>query len=366
VIRLTASQVVTPYGVLRPGAIEIEDDRITLVERGPRHVPDLTLVPGFVDLQVNGIGAIDVAAADGPDWDDLDARLLAQGVTAWCPTLVTAPLDRYAAPLARIAAAAERPGTRPAILGAHLEGPFLGGAPGAHRRELLQPLDADWIAALPPIVRLMTLSPELDGAIDVITSLRERDVVVALGHSSATYELVQAAAAAGASLVTHLFNGMAALHHRQPGIIGAALTDDRLAVSLIADLVHVHPAVLALAFKAKGGGRVVLVTDAVASGAADLIELGASFEGPAPALPDGTLAGSAETLQQCIVNVVEHAGVSVVDAVRAASTTPAAIMGAIDRGRIAPACRADLVALDGDGNVVETWIGGDLVYALEG
>jgi N-acetylglucosamine-6-phosphate deacetylase len=359
---IDAARVVTPRGVLSPGRVEVDDGHITAVEPGREGAPDVTLVPGFVDMQVNGIDAIDVAAAEGSDWEALDRLLLAQGVTAWCPTLVTAALDSYAAPLARIAAAAERPGLRPAILGVHLEGPFLGGAPGAHRRNLIRPLDRAWLGSLPSIVRMMTLAPELDGACDAIAELRARGVTVALGHSTATYEQVAAATDAGATLVTHCFNGMGPLHHRHPGLAGAALTDDRLSTSVIADLVHVHPAVLALIFRAKGPDRVAVVTDAVAWEAADLVELGVQpAAGGAPTLPDGTLAGSAVTMDTAVANLVA-AGISLEDAVRAASTTPADVLGAEDRGRIAPAGRADLVALDADLHVAAVWIGGDQAY----
>jgi N-acetylglucosamine-6-phosphate deacetylase len=353
---------VTPEGVTPPAAVEVEEGRIVAVRPFAADAPDLTLVPGFVDLQVNGMGPVDVAAADGDDWDELDRRLVASGVTAWCPTLVTAPLDAYAAPLDRIAGAARRSGPAPTILGAHLEGPFLGRAAGAHRRQHIQPLDRDWLAALPDIVTLITLAPEIDGAAEGIGALVERGVTVALGHSAATYDESVAAAAAGARLVTHLFNGMAGLHHREPGLPGAALSDDRLAVSLIADLVHVHPAGLTLTFRAKGPGRVVLVTDAVAVEAADLVELGVRFDGVAPRLADGTLAGSALTMDEAVRNVVLHAGISLEDAVRAAATTPADVVGASDRGRIAPGCRADLVALDADLRVVATWIGGEQAF----
>ena len=130
-----------PDGCPRPGVVEMDGGSITHVGPTTGHVPDRVLVPGLVDLQVNGIDDVDVAAASGADWDALDAHLVAQGVTTWCPTLVTAPLDRYAGPLARIARPAARPGPRPAIAGAHLEGPFLGGRPGAHPRDLIIPPD---------------------------------------------------------------------------------------------------------------------------------------------------------------------------------------------------------------------------------
>jgi N-acetylglucosamine-6-phosphate deacetylase len=361
-VKVSAARVVTPDGVVAPGVVTVEGDHIVAVEGGDGDAPDVTLAPGFVVLQVNGIGPIDVAAATGADWDELDRRLVAQGVTAWCPTLVTSPLGDYDAPLDRIAAARDRGGARPAILGAHLEGPFLGGAPGAHRRELLRPFDQRWLDALPPVVTLITLAPELDGATGVIAGLRARGITVALGHSTATFDEAEAALGAGAGLVTHCFNGMGPLHHRQPGLVGAALTDDRVVVSLIADLVHVHPAALALAFRAKGPGGVALVTDAVGWEAADLRELGVQFDGAAPHLPDGTLAGSALTMDRAVANVVHHAGVPLEDALRAASTTPADVVGAVDHGRLAVGARADLVTLDGDLRVVGTWIGGEQVH----
>lgn len=355
---LTAARVITPSGVISPGAVEIEDGRIAAVGPGPAGAPAVTLCPGFVDIQVNGVGSVDVAAATGADWDHLDRRLLAQGVTAWCPTLVTSPLDAYGAPLGRIADASARGGVRPAILGAHLEGPFLGGAPGAHRRRLICALDHEWLAALPDVVRVITLAPEQQGATDAVEALRRRGITVALGHSTATYEEAEEAAAAGAALVTHCFNGMGPLHHRRPGLLGAALSDDRLAVSVIADLVHVHPAALVLAFRAKGPDRVVVVTDAVAWEAADLRELGVQFDGRAPALPDGTLAGSAVTMDQSVRNLVHEVGIPLEHVVRAASTTPAEVVGAHDRGRIEAGRRADLVALDDGLAVAATWVDG--------
>src|SRR3954454_6116396 len=159
--RLIARHVVTPTGVLSPGVVELDGDRIGAVSATTGAAPDRTLVPGLVDLQVNGIDDVDVASAQGRDWERLDELLLAQGVTTWCPTLVTAPLERYALPLQRIAEAAARPpGGRPEIAGAHLEGPFLGGKPGAHPADLIIEPDLGWLAGLPPIVALVTMAPE--------------------------------------------------------------------------------------------------------------------------------------------------------------------------------------------------------------
>jgi N-acetylglucosamine-6-phosphate deacetylase len=197
-------------------------------------------------------------------------------------------------------------------------------------------------------VRLVTLAPECTGALDAIRLLCDRGVLVSLGHSTATFEETTAAIDAGARLVTHCFNGMGPLHHRQPGLLGAALTDDRVAVSLITDFVHVHPAGIKLVFRAKTASRVALVTDAVAW----------QGEGDAPRMPDGTLMGSTLTADAALRNVVNRCGVALHDAVHAASTTPARLLGFEDRGRIEVGARADLVALTPDLQVQQTWVEG--------
>jgi N-acetylglucosamine-6-phosphate deacetylase len=351
-----------PTRITGPAVVAVDGGRIVAIEPTTESVPDRTIAPGFVDLQVNGIGSIDVASATGSDWDELDRALLAQGVTTWCPTLVTAALDAYAARLANIVDAAKRPpvadSVRPAIAGAHLEGPFLGGAPGAHPRDLIRAPDLDWLRALPPIVKVMTLAPEAPGAVAAIEALVAGGVVVSLGHSSATYKEARAAADAGARLVTHCFNGMTPLHHREPALVGAALTDGRLAVSVIADLVHVHPAAVNLAFRAKGNGRIVLVTDSVAWERGTVGDVRMTFDGIAPRLADGTLAGSALTMDRALRNAVRECGVSLLDAVRAATSTPARLLGLDDRGEVLPGRRADLVALTPDLTVETAWVCG--------
>ncbi len=362
--RLPAARVVMPTRIAGPAVVAIEGGRIVAIEPTTEPVPDRTIAPGFVDLQVNGIGAIDVASATGSDWDELDRALLAQGITTWCPTLVTAPLDDYAPRLARISEAAARASdsdaVRPVVAGAHLEGPFLGGAPGAHPPDLIRAPDLPWLDELPPIVKIVTLAPEAPDAITAIKSLVARGVLVSLGHSSARYDEAVAAAAAGARLVTHCFNGMAPLHHREPALVGAALTDERLAVSIIVDLVHVHPAAVDLAFRAKGNRGIVLVTDSVAWQRGTVGDVRMSFDGVAPRLADGTLAGSALTMDGAVCNAVNHCGVSLLDAVRAAGSTPARLLGLDDRGDILPGRRADLVALTPDLTVEATWVRGRL------
>jgi len=349
---ITAARVVTPDGVLAPGAVEVDDGVIVAVEPVATAAPDWTLAPGFIDIQCNGFDDIDVAQArDDRDWDRLAAHLSRQGVTAWCPTVITRPLDRYGEVLARIEGAARRGLSEdgmplPAMLGVHLEGPFLGGAPGAHDVDLIAPIDLGFLRALPDLVRIVTLAPEQPDARTAIAELRARGIVVALGHSTASYEDARAAVNAGAQLVTHCFNGMSAFHHRRPGLLGAALTDDRVAVSLIADLQHVHPAGISLAFRAKPQGQIILVSDAIA------------WRGIGTHLPDGTLVGATVGLDTAVRNAVLAAHVDLVDAIEAASTAPARLLGDHGRGRIAVGARADLVALDGDLRVARTWIAG--------
>jgi N-acetylglucosamine-6-phosphate deacetylase len=360
VAAIAAAKVVTPNGVLDRTIVDVDESTGLIVDVAPTRgsVPDRVLSAGFVDIQVNGIDDVDVAHAGGADWDRLDDLLAGQGTTTWCPTLVTAPLDSYAPRLAEIARARQRPPERARIAGAHLEGPFLGGAPGAHRRELIIPPDLDWIAALPDLVTLTTLAPEASRAIDAIGAFRARGVVTSLGHSTATLAEATAATDAGAALVTHLFNGMGGLHHREPGLLGAALTDGRLTVSLIADLVHVHAAAIRLAFAAKGSRNVILVTDAVAWRRGDVGGSALRMVDGAPRLEDGTLAGSALTMDRAVANVVRHCGVALEDALRAASANPARVMGLSDRGTIEVGKRADLVALDSDLGCSGTWVGG--------
>lgn len=347
---LSARVVVGADSVLSPGVVAIRGELIDDVGPLGGGAPDFdVLAPGFVDLQVNGIGRIDVATADGDDWVALNESLLAQGVTTWCPTLVTARDEDIERACKRVSLAiSDVSSGRPAIAGVHLEGPFITVA-GAHRVEhIREVLDSSWVSSLDPAVRVVTLAPEVPGARQAIPRLTSKNILVSLGHSACTAEQAHEAADAGARLVTHLGNATGPFHQRSPGLLGAALSDERLAVSLIADLEHVHPDLLRLAFSAKGPGGVVLVTDAVAAeaGAVGPVALDRDRERGAPArLADGTLAGSVLTMDRAISNVVISARVTIPEAVRAASTTPAELLGLRDRGAIAPGRRADLVAL---------------------
>jgi N-acetylglucosamine-6-phosphate deacetylase len=352
--------------LLAPGWLAIDGGRV--VEVGPGRAPatpdldlgDALLAPGFVDLQVNGVDDVDFATADDAGWTKARRHLLACGVTACCPTLISAPVGAYDTPLERAAAARHDREPVTTIVGVHLEGPFLGDAPGAHAIEHLRPADRRWLSTLldahSGLVRIVTLAPEADPGLAATRMLTGRGVIVALGHSTATYAEALAAADAGAVLVTHLFNGMGPWHHREPGLIGAALDDDRLTPTLIADLVHVHPAALRLAIAQKP--NVALVSDAVAFAAGEAEN---AFAGPdgAPRLADGTLVGSVVTLDRALANVV-GLGVPVARAVEMAAAVPARVLGLDTFGALGPGGRADLVALDPVSlRVRAVWLGGE-------
>jgi N-acetylglucosamine-6-phosphate deacetylase len=357
-----AAAGICPPGPPTPGWVAIADGLIIEVGSGPAPASAVDagpalLAPGFIDLQVNGVDDVDFFSADLDGWRRAGRAQLEEGVTAYCPTLVTAPLDEYPAALERVGAARAdaEDQTLPAILGVHLEGPFLGGAPGAHPVALVRPADCEWLrallAAFPGLVTIVTLAPEADRGLAATHLLAENGVTVALGHSTATYDAARAATDAGARLVTHLFNGMGPLHHREPGLAGAALDDERLTPTLIPDLVHVHPAALRLAIHRKH--NVCLVTDRVATVGLRITEDGAAH------LDDGTLAGSTLSMQRAVHNAV-GLGIPVGRAVEMATTIPADALGLADRGRIAPGMRADLVALDPESLAVRAvWLGGE-------
>ncbi len=355
---------------LQDGWVEIDDGAFSQSGTGPPprdalDLGDVVLAPGFVDLQVNGIGAVDLIDASPEGWAEVGRTLLRHGTTAYCPTFVTAPFDAYA-PALRRAADAQRAASdaddQARILGVHLEGPFLGDRTGAHPSHLVRPVDVEWLrnllAEVPRIIRMVTLAPEADPDGLAVRLLHESLVTVALGHSSATLDEALAARDAGASVVTHLFNAMAPLHHREPGLVGAALADHDLTATVIADLVHVHPLVLELLL----GSDVAIVSDAVSTRSPLVSRDGAAW------MPDGTLAGATTLLDGALVNLVRVARWPLEEALDAVSSRPASLVDADwNRGGFRPRMRADLVALDPDTLAVQrVWIGGREVAVGEG
>lgn len=326
------------------------------------------IVPGFVDLQINGGFGIDLASEPDGMWE-LGRLLPSTGVTAFLPTIISSEPAVYERAMAALAnRPADHVGAEP--IGLHFEGPML--APtrrGAHAERHLRPATPDvyrgW--SRPNGVALVTLAPELPGALDTIGALVDVGVVVSGGHTTADAEVATAAVDAGMSMVTHLFNAMAPLGHRGPNLVGRALTSERLAVGLIVDGIHVDPMVVDLTRRAVGAERLVLVTDAVAAmGRPDgTWGLGDRriVSGPdGVRRTDGTLAGSALTMDRAVANLAAFTGCDPAEAALGATAAPARVLGDQSRGSIGAGRRADLTVLGPDLRPVATVIGGRTVY----
>jgi N-acetylglucosamine-6-phosphate deacetylase len=335
-------------GELLPGDVEVADGRIAAVGLAPKAGGGIA-VPGFVDLQVNGFGGVDFAAADAAGYRRAGDALLETGVTAYQPTLITAPEEELVAALREVPAANT---AGPAILGVHLEGPFLSAArlgahPAAARRDPDRALLERLLEAGP--VSYVTLAPELPGARELIGLLLERGIVVSCGHSDATAGEAAAAFDLGVGTVTHLFNAMRPFGHREPGIAGAALLRDDVIVQVILDGNHLAPETVRLVWRA-AAGRVALVTDAIAAAGTDarrcrLGGIEVEMRDGVARRPDGVLAGSVLTMIDAVRNL--HAlGVPLVDAVGAATIVPARAARRPEVGVLRPDGAADVVVLD--------------------
>jgi len=332
----------------------------------------LLLTPGFIDMQFNGGFGDDFTADPTTIWQ-VAAGLPRWGVTAFLPTVITSPLERIAQ--AQQVVLSEPAGFRGATpLGLHVEGPFLNPQKkGAHNPAYLQLPALEAVAGWSPQtgVRLVTLAPELPGALPVIEALATRGVLVSAGHSTATFEEATMAFDAGARYGTHLFNAMPTMHHREPGLPGALLTDPRPVVGFIADGVHTHPSVISLVWQALGPERLNLVTDAMAAlgmgpGSHLLGDFEVTVDATSARLADGTLAGSILSLDQALRNLIRLTGCTLADALATVTTTPARSLGLDhERGQIAPGYVADLVLLSPELEVRGTVVRGELVYTAE-
>ena len=356
-------------------SVLVEGEMITWVGSGPPpQRPDEELIagpgemiaPGFIDLQVNGYAGQDAAAGADAIAAISDA-LPATGVTAFLPTIISAPLQVGAGFAAAVGAAAEAPGAR--VLGAHIEGPFLNASfRGAHLRAHLAdptPENVDVVEAARP--RLITLAPELPGALAAIERLHRAGIVVAAGHTGADFEQGRKAIAAGVSFATHIYNAMPPVHHRRPGIALALLLDPRVTTGLIADGEHVHRSVCEQLVRVKGASRIALTTDQTsAAGAApgtyELSGRPVISDGRVVRLQDGTLAGSAATMPDLVRLMARLPGMNPARAIGLASAAPARVLGERRLGRIGEGACADLLVLDAELRPRLTMIRGVVKY----
>ncbi len=383
---LLASRVYLPEEVPGPVVVLLADGRIhAILER-----PDLTtlpsgtdvvdlqpwsLAPGFVELHTHGFAGHDVTAGTRADIGAMARALPATGVTAFYPTIASAAPDATRQQVARVSDAMARADPAGAeILGIRLEGPYISHAMrGAQYAPAIRPPDPAELAALASEgpIKLVDFAPEADVGFRLLRQMHTLEIVPSIGHTSATYAQAVEAIDAGARHCAHLFNAMPPLEQRAPGAVGALLTDQRACVEIIADGVHVHPAVLRLAVATRGAQHVALVTDAMlAAGQTDgryrFLHREIVVADGAARLNDGRLAGSVLTLDRAVRNMVAMAGVSWTDAIRMASLTPATLAGVASRkGRLIPGADADLVVLDEGGQVQQTWIHGRRVFAAD-
>jgi N-acetylglucosamine-6-phosphate deacetylase len=379
---LLARQLFTPLDAIDDAVLVVEDGVIAAVGRRsdvavpPRaRVIDFgyaVLAPGLIDIHIHGGAGHDVMEGSDASLAAIERQMATHGVTSYCPTTVTAPVDTTLRSLEALARAVESAGkqdaTRARPLGVHFEGPFLSHAKrGVHPPSLLHPPSRDlfdrmWQAAAGH-VSVMTIAPELDGAIDLIGEASSRGVCVSLGHSDAEMAQAKTAIAAGAHHATHTFNAMRPLDHREPGLLGAVLTNDAVTADIIVDGIHVDPAVVDLFVRAKGTNDAVLITDAIsATGMPDGNYMLGGLEvqvRDGRCEFEGRLAGSVLTLDRAVRNTMKFASVSLQNSIRMASLNPARVLGIQNRkGTLTVGADADIAVFTPAGEVVRTIVGG--------
>lgn len=393
---LETSRLHAPRRLPGRWVVRVEGNRIEAVTPGPASggadvdldalaaradVPGgLRLLPGFIDLHIHGFGGHDPSRGDADDVGAMAVALARFGTTSFLPTLAAMHPDPLLEQLRRLRLARERqaggggPAPEAEMLGVHLEGPYLNPEyKGAQDATAMRPASPEeferlWEAS-GAAVRLMALAPEVPQNRALIPLLRGRGVTVSLGHTAATYEQALEAVALGATQVCHCYNAMSGLHHRRPGVVGAAMTEPRLAAELIADGVHVHPAAMTALARNKLPGGLILVSDAVApAGLPD----GEYRFGPKTVflregtirLADGTLAGSTLTLDRALQVLTGDGGLPFERLLQAATLNPARQAGVAGRkGQLVAGADADMVLLDGEGRVSAVWVRGRLAHA---
>lgn len=372
--------LVTPFEVIERGQIEILGSEIKYagVVRGSDEAGidygNAYIVPGFIDIHVHGLNGYDSNDKDPESIQCISESLAAKGVTGFLPTIQTAPLKEIHEALKRVKDSLERGVSGAAVLGSHLEGPFISPERIGAQQQFIQKPSIKTLEGLLDAsggsLRLVTLAPELETGLEAVKFLVEKGVVVSAGHTDASYDEACKAFDAGLNSIGHFWNGMRGLHHREPGIVGAGLMDADVFVELIADCCHVHPAVLGLTMRLKGVDRIVLVSDSIKP--AGLPDGEYSFGGRNFYLKDniikldsGVIAGSSTSLNKAVQNMIEKAGATLSEAIQMATDTPARLLE-MKKGRLEPGYDADITIMDSDYNVIETIVMGKTVYRLEG
>jgi N-acetylglucosamine-6-phosphate deacetylase len=381
-LQLRNGRLVLPEWILPGGTISIQQGRIASISSDQSHVAQndeelaldgLTVYPGFIDVHIHGAVGVDTMQATAPDLDRVSQFLATRGVTGWLPTLVPGPVADYARAIGAIEEAMNFTGGA-RILGVHYEGPFVNSEQcGALRSQFFRSFSgAADLDDLPLIHRqsakhMITLAPEIEGGLELVSELNRRGWIVSIGHTRAGFDLLDEAFKAGARHLTHFMNAMAPLHHRAPGPVAWGLSRDDVTCDIIADGIHLEPHVLRLLLKLKGADRLSLISDAVAAagkGDGDYEIWGETItvKDGRTSNARGAIAGSVITMLDA-VHVMQSLGSSEVELAKMAASNPAHLLGVNhDCGAIAEGKRADVVALDSGGRVVLTIIGGAIVF----
>ena len=378
-MKIINANIFTPENVFRPGEVEFKDGVIQSVQFSdePRKSKDNNtmdakgnyLVPGFIELQVNGGFGFQFTTQNDSIWEVAE-KITRFGVTSFLPTIITSPLETVTNAQAVVTKDPGKDFVGASPLGLHVEGPFLNPIKkGAHPESLIQPPSLksveDW--SLDNGIRLVTLAPENPNALDVVKALVKRGVIVSAGHSNATYAEAMQGFEAGITYGTHIFNAQSPLHHREPGLVGALLSTKSISVGIIPDSYHVHPAAVDIVWEVKGSQHLTLVSDAIEGLGLPPATYGEGeyaiiVDETAARKADGTLAGSILGEDQALRNLMKFSGCSLEKALPTLTSTPARVINLTDRGKIEKDCIADLVVLDKNLQVVTTIAAGKVAY----
>ncbi|HJX01609.1 MAG TPA: N-acetylglucosamine-6-phosphate deacetylase [Candidatus Humimicrobiaceae bacterium] len=378
--------IITPFQLFEDKVISIEkgkiidiEDKKNIFEPAETEVIDAGegfIVPGFIDIHVHGGGGFDIMDGRYEAVEQVASAHSRFGTTAFLPTTMTMSKDKIIESLKSVKEAIVKGTGAAEILGVHLEGPYINSErKGAQKKEdIKNPSIEEFLEfnlASGNLIRLVTIAPEMPGAIELIHWLSEHKIIASVGHSNATYEQVQESIRAGLNHVTHTFNAMSGLNHHEPGAAGAALSSPELTVEMIADGVHLHPAVMKILTRVKGAEKIVLITDAIRAtsmpeGTYDLGGQDVIVANGQARLKDGTLAGSILTMDKAVRNMISMVGVSFEEAIQMATINPAKCLGVQGRkGSLAAGKDADIVILDKKLKVRLTMVKGKIVYNRE-
>lgn len=371
-------EIYTEDQVLKDANILVKDgiiEAIEINEVGCYEELDMSkyrILPGLIDIHIHGVNGYDTMDGTYDSLNEISKHLCSYGVTAFLPTTVTARWDKIKNAVKNIELAINKGVDGAEILGAYIEGPFITEKHrGAHPKHFIREIDFNEIEELLNIsknIKIITVAPEKENAIELIKLLKSKNIIASIGHTNATYEETTTAINNGASLAVHTYNGMRGLHHREPGVLGSVLSNDKIFSELIADIIHVHPAAINILLKCKGKDKICLITDCMRAGGLKdgeytLGELKVIVKDSIARIESGSLAGSTLKLIDGIKNMVEKVNVNLIDAVNMASLVPARILGLDNQiGSIKVGKKANFTIIDESFNVVMTIVNGKIVY----